>query len=201
MYGWDVEVVAWSRFLWWNLIKLCVWTALVSYYHRGFLSFFSFAAPYSYHHRNPWKWETLTKKTWGWKISWRRSLMKKCSGVTVLGSPEITFDRSYKVSHCNCQHNIYGTEKNNLLQENKTTSSSPYLSSSSSWSRAAWSIGFCPQFGTSGARFDPTCQYFIALSMIHSNSWNLYLFCAFRFIFIILWIYIFLRLNFVSSRL
>ena len=32
--------------------------------------------------------------------------MKKCSVVTGLGSPEITFDRSYKVSHCNCQQNM-----------------------------------------------------------------------------------------------
>ena len=59
------------------------------------------------------------EKTWSGKISWRRSQMKKCSGVTGLGSPEITFDRSYKVSHCNCRHNmmhiITGVEnKNNV---------------------------------------------------------------------------------------
>ena len=26
MFGWDFEVDAWSRFLGWNLIKICVWT-------------------------------------------------------------------------------------------------------------------------------------------------------------------------------
>ena len=26
MFGWDFEVDAWSRFLRWNLIKICIWT-------------------------------------------------------------------------------------------------------------------------------------------------------------------------------